>query len=188
MSTSAFDKSLAVEAEGLRVLTPYLERLAIPGTVLVPTEGHWMLQKLVGDFILRDGEVTKTIEVKVEERHTGNLFLETWSNRSRHTPGWMYTCRSMFLWYYFIDQATLYTMPMRSLRNWAFGSGDSAGGIYAYPERKTSCDQMNDTWGRVVPVARLIASCQGFLGPINPGHDAIINEALRNQLTRRIHA
>jgi hypothetical protein len=102
------------------------------------------------------------VELKCERRHTGNLFLETWSNKafSRARDGWMFTCKSDLLWYFFRDTLDLYAVDFPRLWEWAFGPPDRGGGnIYRHPERHTVCDQKNHTWGHCVPVNVLVAQC-----------------------------
>lgn len=96
------------------------------------------------------------VELKCERTHTGNLFLETWSNKAfgRSRDGWMFTCKARDLWYFFEDTGDLYMMAFRELWEWAFGPADGPGGnIYRYPERRQRRhEQANSTLGCVVPV------------------------------------
>jgi hypothetical protein len=109
-----------------------------------------------------DADTVWSIEIKVEQFWTGNLFLETWSNRNlddkaSHAergsrPGWMVSTRADLLASYFLDTDDLVVVPLFRLKRWAFGSGEE-GGIYAWPEkRQARYAQANDTWGRCVPV------------------------------------
>lgn len=102
------------------------------------------------------------VELKCERRHTGNLFLETWSNRAfgRSRDGWMFTCKAHLLWYFFAGTGDLYAVDFPRLWEWAFGPPDGGGGrIYRFPERLTNCDQKNRTWGHCVPVSVLRDQC-----------------------------
>jgi hypothetical protein len=124
------------------------------------------LQKSFGDFFIStDAETVRSLEIKVERQWTGNLFLETWSNRNlddQHahfehgsTPGWLVTSRADLLLFYFLDTDDLVTVPLLRLKRWAFGSGPQ-GGVYAWPELKQGrYAQRNDSWGRTVPVDHL---------------------------------
>ena len=57
--------------------------------------------------------------------------------------------------FYFLDTDDLVTVPLLRLKRWAFGSG-TEGGIYAWPEKRQGrYGQLNDTWGRCVPVDHL---------------------------------
>lgn len=115
------------------------------------------LQKELGDMSFAYQGKTYCVELKAEQKFTGNLFLETWSNRSRWTIGWMYTTKADKLWYYFIDNDELYYANVETLRDWCFGSGDGAGQIYKHRELKQSkYAQKNDSWGRIVPIETLL--------------------------------
>jgi hypothetical protein len=108
------------------------------------------------------------LEIKVEQRWSGNHFLETWSNRNLDdpdahydhgsTPGWLVTSRADLLLFYFLDSDDLVTVPLLRLKRWAFDSGPQDG-VYAWPEKlQHRYGQRNDTWGRCVPVEHLEAA------------------------------
>lgn len=169
-----YASSLFVEAEGKAILRPYLEERS-DGLVML-TKGRlaqW-LQCQIGDAVANargllaanDGE-TVSVEIKTERKHTGNLFLETWSNRNLDSrdnyyrcepkPGWFVTLRASQLLYYFLDTDTLYCIDMFALKRWAFGWLPADGverqaNIYRFPLRKAKCDQLNQTYGYLVPV------------------------------------
>lgn len=121
------------------------------------TDHSEFLQKVCGDFIV--SQITKTygIELKAERNSsTGNLFLETWSNREWRTPGWMITSQADWLFYYFLDTQTLYVINLKALQKWAFGANGQDGAIYDWPEKPQSrYVQRNDTWGRCVPITEI---------------------------------
>ena len=145
---SAFSEASKVEREGTVHILKYLDACGYAGKYQL-TENQKFLQKYVGDVVLAVG----SIEFKVEksDKH-GNLFLETWSNKSRFTPGWMYTTQADFLWCYFVAQRSLHEMKMKDLREWAFGVDNICGHVYSYPEkRQRKYTQLNDTWGWCVP-------------------------------------
>jgi hypothetical protein len=127
-------------------------------TDVVPVYGSTKAQELQqghGDFICytTDGKlITVDVKVEVSERH-GNLFLETFSNRSRFNRGWLDKVSITYLVYYFLDTGSLYVINFRKLREWAFGAGGRAGRIYEYPEKpQNKYKQNNDTYGRCVPI------------------------------------
>lgn len=108
-----------------------------------------------------DANTVWSVEVKVEARWTGSLFLETWSNRNLDdkashadrgcSPGWLITTKADLLVYYFLDTDDLVTAPLFRLKRWAFGSGEQ-GGVYAWAEKQQRrYTQPNDSWGRLVP-------------------------------------
>lgn len=149
----------------MAILLPYLDETA-DGRVVLTSKGTLAryLQLVVGDALLndRDGRMW-SVEIKIERTHTGNLFLEVWSNknlkdRESHasrgsTMGWLYHCRADVLMYYFLDSDDLYISNLFKLKQWAFGVDGNPGRIYTFPERQQKqYDQLNDTHGRVVSV------------------------------------
>lgn len=121
------------------------------------------LQRLIGDHIVPtpDGAVS-TVEVKTERRHTGNLFLETWSNRTEdgefRRDGWVFTLRADTILFFFLDVEVCYCVPLNRLREWAFIEGN----MYRHPERAAGMsvrgEQRNNTVGHPVPVDAMRAA------------------------------
>jgi hypothetical protein len=147
---------------------PYLEERT--QGLVITTKGFLAkhLQLQIGDVLINDvrGRVCG-VEFKVEESNKyGNFFLETWSNRNLESrqsyadrgnnQGWLYHLKSDFLFYYFLDSDDLYIFDLFTLKRWAYGHGDVSGNIYRFPEKPQSKHaQLNDTWGRCVPIAVL---------------------------------
>ena len=170
-----FDLARGVEARGLEVLLPFLEERAHEGRYVVTSKGRLAryLQETVGDVIFNSSADTiYTVEIKVEEKHTGNLFLETWSNRNLDNkaehgvigsnPGWLFKQRADLLFYYFLDADILYIISLFRLQQWAFGHHDQPGQIYDFIEvPQGKYVQPNDTHGRLVKAAVLAEA----LGP-----------------------
>lgn len=166
---NSFDMARSVEAEAFVRLRPFLEEQADEGRYVVTDKGRLapFVQEVIGDVIMnKDGRMW-SIELKAERRHTGNLFLETWSNRNLDdpvshaqrgsNPGWLLKSRADLFMYYFIEADILYVISGFALQRWAFGFGDNAGRIYSFPERKQSkYAQRNDTIGRTVEVSVLM--------------------------------
>jgi hypothetical protein len=164
-SMNAYASANLVEHRGLAMLIPFLEERAYKGRVVSTARGALAktLQTNFGDLLMNtDAETVWAIEVKVEQVWTGNLFLETWSNRNLDdkashaergcNPGWLLSTRADLLLNYFLDTDELVVVPVFRLKRWAFGSGED-GGIYAWPEKRQGRYlQANDTWGRCVPV------------------------------------
>ena len=108
---NGYERAKNTEAEGMVVLTPFLHQ---------NSDGHFVLmkggplakalQQSDGDAIMTVNHGVYSVEVKIERDHTGNLFLESWSNRNLESlenhvrmggnPGWMYKLKSMLLFYY----------------------------------------------------------------------------------------
>lgn len=157
---SAFQQAKNVEEIACQHILPWL---AANCERVEPTDSSEFLQRHWGDFVqvLRDGTV-RSIELKAEARDAyGNFFLETWSNRCAPfwTLGWLYTCKSDWLFYYFVEERRLYVLDMRRLRLWAFGDGvtQAEGNLYRYPEKlQGKYGQKNATWGRCVPIVDLL--------------------------------
>jgi hypothetical protein len=162
---SGYDESRRLEAKGMNILMPFLHE---------KTDGHFVLldrgplaialQATDGDAILHSrGRGAYSVEIKVENKFTGNLFLESWSNKNlddldNHVrvgsnPGWLLKLKSMLLFYYFMDGDRLYVINLFRLQRWAFGANGEKGNIYGYEEKKQGkYSQLNDTWGWCVPV------------------------------------
>lgn len=156
-------KANGVEKRGFEQLLPYAQSL---GITITPVSFQPLLQKQIGDWLVRhpDGLV-ETVETKIEETNKyGNLFLEYWSNRKQFTHGWLHTSEAEKLWYFFDREGILCVCSLVELRRWAFGYGDSDNGrIYRYPlRRQGKYEQLNDTWGRCVPIDDLRQQVNGF--------------------------
>ncbi len=150
---NAFDTGKNIERLSLDILRPFIRQRAFNGQYVVTTKGPLAaeLQKSAGDMLYNtDADTVYTVEVKAElENKYGNFFLEFWSNRSRFTVGWLITLKSDWLLYHFLKEDELYAIPFQKLRRWAFHDQR----IYAFPERPQSkYEQLNDTWGRCVPI------------------------------------
>lgn len=171
---NAFDRASITEAQGLEILRPYLAEVSA-GRYVMTAKGTLSkhLQLIAGDALINtpDDKVWG-VEIKVEARHTGNLFLETWSNRNLSSkashaergmnPGWLTHCRSDVLMYYFLDTDDLYIISLFQLKRWAFGFTDGdhtvKGRVYDFEEVvQRKHQQLNETCGRIVPVSRLQA-------------------------------
>lgn len=163
---NAFDSARGIESQSMALLLPYLNEVS-DGRLVLTSKGtlaRW-LQESVGDAMLMKGDVTYAVEIKAEQKHTGNVFLETWSNRNlEHKPGhashgqsvgWLMKIRADLLLYYFIDKDVLYSFDVFELKRWMFGKGDSLGawGSGRYRELcQRRYAQMNDTWGLLAPL------------------------------------
>ena len=167
---NAFESACKVEDQSRAILMPFLQERADEGRYVITDKGPLsrMLQEQCGDVLLNiaDGSII-SVELKAERRHTGNLFLETWSNRNltnrvSHSsrgsnPGWMVKSRADYLFYHFLDGDQLYIIPMFELQVWAWTGVATAGKtFFDWPEKpQNKYDQLNDTWGRCVPITAL---------------------------------
>lgn len=171
---NAFDRGCIIEAQGIEILRPYLAEVSA-GRYVMTAKGTLSkhLQLIAGDALINTPDDRMWgVEIKTEARHTGNLFLETWSNRNLSSktnhaelgmnPGWLTHCRSDVLMYYFLDTDDLYIISLFQLKRWAFGFtyGDRTvkGRIYDFKEVvQRKLKQKNETCGRLVPVSVLQA-------------------------------
>lgn len=167
---TSYDRSRKVEAKSFAILQPWLEE-ASGGRYVLTTKGRLarVFQEQYGDVLFnsaQDGRMW-TLELKAEEQHTGNLFLETWSNRNLENPaehaklgcnpGWLVKQTADLLLYHFLDNDTAYLISLFKLKQWSFGAGEGKGRIYAFPEvLQGKYHQKNDTWGRLVEVRQLM--------------------------------
>lgn len=155
---SAFDETRKVEATGREHLSVFLD-CGSNGRTVWTDKGRLSrdLQLVYGDAFVncRNGYLW-AVECKVEFAHTGNLFLETWSNKSRINPGWMMHLKADILLYYFLEQGILYSIALPKLQAWAFGVTEETERIAMYPLKpQKKYQQLNDTWGRCVPVSAI---------------------------------
>ena len=120
---NAFDDARTVEDRGMEIICPQFSLRCDEGRYVTTDKGRLskLLQNSVGDALLQiDGKVVG-VEVKCEETcQPGNFFLETWSNRKRFTPGWLYKLNTDLLFYYFLEQDLLYVFSFPRVRRWAF--------------------------------------------------------------------
>lgn len=155
---SAFHDACEVEAQSWEILRPLIETRAYNGRYVRTAKGPLAreLQRQVGDVLFNsDDETVWTCEIKAERKHTGNVFLERWSNRSRFTPGWFETLQCDLLLYHFLDADVLYGFHFDKLRKWFYHCEHRAVPVASrYPQAAQSrFNQMNDTWGYLVPIA-----------------------------------
>jgi hypothetical protein len=149
---SAFKEACEVETEAMKDVVPFLHAHSHKGRFVLTNKGRLSkeLQKQYGDAMAETSVGITAVEVKAEfENKYGNLFLETWSNRERFTPGWMFTLNADYLLYYFLTERQMLSIRFPLLRRWAFHEGR----IYEYEEKcQAKYSQRNDTWGRCVPI------------------------------------
>lgn len=167
-AVSSFEQACEVEKLAEAVLLPYMQRVW-PSCTYYPTRHHRIIQKVCGDLLVQKTGSAKYIELKAERQNDhGNLFVETWSNKSRGGLGWFHACQADWLWYYFLKPSELYILQMDQLREWARQPMHRPR-LYDFPEKnQRRYVQMNDTWGRPVPIEILKREVAGFCGPIDP--------------------
>ena len=150
---NGFREACKIGDSGIIELLPLVKCRSYQGRFVLTNKGNIsaFLQKSIGDIAFNcKNQKIWGIEVKTERKTTGNFFLELWSNRSRQTPGWMHTLITDFLWYYFQDSKTLYSIQFKKLQDWAFTKDK----IYQFPlKQQKAYQQFNDTWGALVPIS-----------------------------------
>ncbi len=129
-----------VEVKGMEALLPYAREKCGGDVWWVPLTHQYR-----GDLLLPSD---LWIECKTEERHTGNLFLETWSNRP-FKEGWIKTSKADRLWYYFLSSECMYHCDMRVIQQWWRDKGGKDG-----VEQKAN-EQRNSTWGFIAKILEL---------------------------------
>lgn len=149
---NAFRKKQEIEKASLKILLPFVEQQGWGSHYVLTQEGKKSLeiQKIYGDILMNHLGALVCVEVKCEQENKfGNLYLETWSNRSRYTLGWMFTLQCDVLLYHFLSDDELYVLRFDKLREWAFHKQQ----IWKFEEKpEGQSDQQNDTWGRCVPI------------------------------------
>jgi hypothetical protein len=146
---NAYTEACLVEQRGMAALLPFLESRAWRGQVIQIAKGPLArhFQQRFGDLLIATGPgAVASVEVKVERRWTGNLFLELWSNKNLDngashvdrgsTPGWLITCRADVIGFHFLDADTVLFLPLFRLQQWAFGVGDHSAQVFDFPERR----------------------------------------------------
>lgn len=161
---NSFIECQKIEVKGYELVKPYLQK-HFDEFVYVNTEERNELilafQQNFGDLIVKKDKAIYFIDIKTEnEDKYGNLFLETWSNKKRNTPGWVVPevgVKADFVYYIFLKQRILYILDLPKLRKWGFSDKN----MERYPEKmQNKYDQLNDTWGRCVKINDLIRELQ----------------------------
>lgn len=159
---NAFDDASEVSARSMEILIPLLRLRSHDGRFVLTDKGRLSksLQETIGDALINraNGDVV-AVEMKAEEGNDyDNLFLEEWSNRSRFNRGWLDKLDTDVLLYHFLREDLLYVIDFQKLRAWAFLADSqrgtrNPGRLYDFQSKK-QCrrEQMNDTWGRCVPI------------------------------------
>lgn len=158
-----YSENVRTEANGMKIVTDYLEFRT--GNRPIPiTEKNQ--QKLIGDIIVATNRGTTSVEVKIEERYTGNLFVEVWSNREWGGLGWLFTSQAQSIVFYFRDADTLVGLSLPALKHWLLNQHD--GKLDSYKQVRVKQSGRNDTHGVCVPIAHLQAAQVAGLWIVNP--------------------
>jgi hypothetical protein len=145
---------------------PFLQSQLPDGYVVRPVPDNIQIQHRYGDKWLASSKHQHAIEVelKSESKHTGNLFIETWSDIRNGVHGWLYHyADETRLAYAFNDSHTLYTCEIGELRKWSHGEGFQAAiriEDFRHVEQQ-KYQQRNVTVGRLVPVEVFLCEVPG---------------------------
>jgi hypothetical protein len=155
--SEAFYEASKYEEIAKKELLPWLEKqlehIQSMDRNYTDDNGARTLQLMAGDFLMhrKNGGGSFFAELKAEWSHTGNLFLETWSNKPFRV-GWMYHNHADRLFYYFCELKKLYVLDFPALKQWAFADNR----IYQLNEvEQTKYDQPNKTFGRLAWIPML---------------------------------
>lgn len=144
---------------------PYLQSIYHDYAVR-PVPDNIQAQHRYGDKWLSSAKHQHAMEweLKAEAKHTGNLFIETWSDIRKGVPGWLYHYSDLArLAYAFNDTNKLYTCRIGELRRWAHSESDTAAiRIESFRlVEQSKYQQRNRTAGRLVPVDVFLAEVGG---------------------------
>lgn len=162
-SYNEYQANLQTAKEAIEFVQPLFDEWMKPGSGLIDTNfvtQNELCQLRLGDFLLpvHWSGVVQAVEVKGEWKWTGNLFVETWSNRIRGgKQGWIYSSCADILLMVYLEKGFVYHIPMEKLWNWCFADQN----LYknGRKELKVQRDQANITYGIPVPFRELIAPC-----------------------------
>jgi hypothetical protein len=171
---NSFEHNKGTEHKSFKDLVPLLVK-SFNGRIVSTASGSLSvkLQKTAGDFLAQKANSNDFLspgfhsdviglELKTEERHTGNLFIETWSNKEHWNPGWIYTSLADYMLYHFLDREVCYVISMKALKKFCFttpGANKSTGRLTDYREvGQEKHKQKNNTCGRLVPIDDLKAA------------------------------
>lgn len=148
-----YQQNMATERHGLQTVISLLAHRTGRQPIPILDKNQ---QKLIGDLVVATDRGTTSIEVKIEEKFTGNLFIEEFSNREFGTVGWLHTCQAQAIVFYFRDADILIGMRLGSLKHWLLNQID--GKLDSYKQVRVKQSGKNDTHGRIVPIADLRAA------------------------------
>jgi hypothetical protein len=151
-----------IEQVGRDLVRPLIESWIQPGCLWDTNSARQtaLWQRFMGDYagktLGRDELVG--IEVKTEQRYTGNLFVESWSNKShyRTRDGWIFTLNADVLVMVYLDVRAAMVMRLDKLKHWCLEEGN----LYRFPEklvhRSADGEQKNQTVGYPIPFVAIL--------------------------------
>ncbi len=162
--------SSEVERLGIELAMPLLEQWAGGRKELIidtrRMEQREHRQRTIGDYILPACDsFTSCWEVKAEQEFTGNLFIETWSNRTTATgddgtpmwrKGWIETLETDYMLFVFLNVRGAFKVPFIYLQRWFLHKGNFVNYREVEVKKSREQEQRNKTWGCPVPIADML--------------------------------
>lgn len=106
---------------GIFFCEKYLESLSFVEKVINVEENRNFQKKdidILAKINTKKGKALTSIEVKCDTYKSGNMYVETISNKNKNTPGCILYSKADFLFYFFEKTKILYIMPMKKFREW----------------------------------------------------------------------
>lgn len=157
MTLSAIEQCRATEADGLAWVCELIRQARLPvienKSLGAERDSVYEAQQKLGDVVTWLPEFGAAyLEVKVEQRHTGNLFLEAWSNLTSgrfRNQGWMAKSLADFVLFTFLDTGDIYVAKFAPLFDWFYVNNADA--KYRRTEQRKH-EQRNRTVGTICPI------------------------------------
>lgn len=119
VKTYSFVEQLERGAEGEKILDEYFKQWYDVQEATISQQKDWKIDR---EFRRKDSAFGKDdipiyVEYKTDDRtdKTGNLFIETWSNKELRRYGWAFTTRADIIVYYALPD-TIYMIPREDLQ------------------------------------------------------------------------
>lgn len=155
-----FAASLTLGEAGVAEVMKYFTDNA-PGIEVIDVQNDPFFQGVDVDLVLVHKQLRQVrwVEVKSDTYTSGKMFLETWSNLERQSPGCLMYTRADFLVHYFTAYGWAIMVPVKALREWMGRR------VEEFP-RKTTTNTLSDgatftSVGHVVPVGVIQSEVRG---------------------------
>jgi hypothetical protein len=146
-------RNLNTEEKGKQRMLPMIQAKCHQYQEITDIEG----QHDLGDMKcqLLDGRWIN-VELKTEEKWTGNLFIERWSNKPTGKVGWAWNLKQRdIILYFFLDSGNGYILSAKKLERY-IADGHIASARYVKQHKNKW--QKNETWGYLGKITDLIAA------------------------------
>ena len=130
-----------LEAKSIKRLLPMISNRF---DEIEPIESK-LAQRYLGDYLAVKNDKAYILEFKAEEKHTGNLFIEIWSNEGVN-QGWFRKCRADYIIYHFLDNGKVYLIDLPEFKKQLIESNHRQ-------VKQAKHDQKNVSVGLLVPVS-----------------------------------